>query len=173
MLRPADAIETAQCWQIALDYEGPSALILTRQNLTPIARDSIASNSCQKGGYVVQTSPDAKITLLATGSEVPLAIKASALLAADGINSHVVSIPCMELFNQLSKAQRDEILGNPANPRFAIEAAIALGWSDYGVPPENMIAMQGFGASGAGNDVFDHFGFTAEKVVGRVRKVLL
>ena len=172
VLRPADAIETAECWQIALDYDGASALILTRQNLTPINRDSITGNASQKGGYVVQTSNDTKVTLLATGSEVPLAIKASALLEADGINCHVVSIPCMELFNQLSKAQRDEILGNVANPRFAIEAAIPLGWSDYGVLPENMIAMQGFGASGPGNQVFDHFGFTAEKVAGRVKEAL-
>ncbi len=170
VLRPADMIETAECWQIALNYDGPSALILTRQNLTPIIGRDINKNSCADGGYVAHENPDAVISLLASGSEVPLAIKTASLLAEKNIQARVVSMPCMELFNALPKQKREAILGD--KPRFAIEAAIPQGWARYGVDEEKMVAMNGFGLSGPGAKVFDYFGFTPEKITEKVIKLL-
>ncbi len=170
VLRPADMIETAECWQIALDYDGPSALILSRQNLTPINRETVAENQSVQGGYLTHKVDAPDVTLIASGSEVSLAIKAAALLAGDNINANVVSMPVLECFNQLDESQREAILGD--SPRFVIEAAIAQGWGDYGIKPENMIAMNGFGQAGKGDDVFNHYGFTPEKVASRVKNTL-
>ena len=171
VFRPADAVEVSESWQIALDYQGPSALILTRQNLIPLPRADMMLNLTAQGAYTIKND-DAKadITLIGTGSEVMIALEAAELLAGENITARVVSMPCMELFDKLSEEQQSEILGDC--PRIAVEAAIAQGWGRYGVDEKQMLAMKSFGTSATGADAFKHFGFTAENFASKAKALL-
>ncbi len=171
VFRPADAIETAECWELAVKRnEGPSVLALTRQNL-PALRGEAGENRCARGGYVLaEASGTRRVTLVATGSEVHLAMAARATLEAEGIATAVVSLPCWELFARQDETWRAEVLGTA--PRIGIEAAIGMGWERWLGADGAFIGMGGFGASAPAEELFRHFGITAEAIVAAARKRL-
>ncbi len=163
VFRPADAIETAECWELALSQKSrPSVIALTRQPLATLRTVHTDENLSQRGAYeIVPTEAAAKVTLLATGSEVEIALAARALLMGRGIVARVVSMPSWELFEKQPATYRDAILG-PGTVRVAIEAASAFGWSRYLGTSGKFIGMHGFGASAPAKDLYKHFGITAE-----------
>ena len=169
--RPADAMETAECWELALRRtDGPSLLVLTRQAL-PALRTDTAENRCARGGYVLaEAEGPRQATLIGTGSEVSIAMAARDRLAAEGIAVAVVSLPCWDLFAQQDPAYRAEVLGGAF--RIGIEAACAFGWDKWLGPDGVFIGMPGFGASGTYEDLYKHFGITPEAIVAAVHKRL-
>jgi len=169
LFRPADAMETAECWEMALRRaDGPSVLALSRQAL-PALRSDAGENRSARGGYVIAEADGARqATLIATGSEVSLAITAQALLREEGIAVAVVSLPCWELFAQQSAEYQAETLG--AAPRVGIEAAVRFGWDSLIGADGIFIGMTGFGASAPADKLFEHFGITPAAVVAAVKK---
>ncbi len=169
-LRPADGNETAQAWRVALERrEGPTALILTRQGLPQITP---VDNDTERGAYVLANPneiPD--IVLIATGSEVSLALEASQQLAAKGIAAQVVSMPSWELFDAQPASYRESVLP-PKVPRLAIEASAPLGWSHYTGNHGAALGLNRFGASAPYKTIFEHLGFTVENVVNRAEELL-
>ncbi|HUB94513.1 MAG TPA: transketolase, partial [Stellaceae bacterium] len=158
VLRPADAIETAECWELALGRRvQPVVLALTRQAVPALRRDA-GENRCAKGAYVLAGEGPRDVTLLATGSEVALALEARNLLVARGIAVTVVSMPCWELFDAADEDYRREVLGEA--PRLAVEAASPFGWERYVGAHGRIIGMPGFGASAPADELFRRFGFT-------------
>ncbi|MGG7577759.1 transketolase [Rhizobium sp. Nf11,1] len=165
VFRPADAVETAECWQIAMKSKNrPSALALTRQNLTTVRTEYNAKNLCELGAYTLAGNADAKVTIFASGSEVEIAVAARATLEARGVSVRVVSVPCTELFFEQPDAYRKDVLGN-SPVKIAVEAAVREGWDAFIGPEGSFIGMKGFGASGPVKDVYKHFGITADAVV--------
>ena len=171
VFRPADALETAECWELSIRRaDGPSLLVLTRQAL-PAQRTDIAENKCARGGYVLAEADGSRqATLIATGSEVPIAMDARAALATEGIAVAVVSLPCWELFASQDEAYRAQVLGTA--PRIGIEAACDFGWDRWLGPDGVFIGMTGFGASAPFEDLYRHFGITADAIVAAVKKRL-
>ena len=171
VFRPADTLETAECWELAIRRaDGPSVLVLTRQNL-PALRSDVAENRSARGGYVLaEADGPRQATVLATGSEVEIAMRAREMLAGDGIGVAVVSMPCWELFEQQDASYRAEVLGGA--PRVAIEAAGPFGWDRWLGSDGVFIGMPGYGASAKAEDLYKHFGITAEAIVAAVRKGL-
>ena len=167
--RPCDVVETAEAWEIALTSEKtPSILALSRQGL-PMLRASAAENLTAKGGYIIsdaQKGKKRKTTIIATGSEVSLAVEAQKLLREKGIETAVVSMPCTELFDKQPSDYKEKVLGNC--PRIAVEAAAKFGWEKYTGLNGAVIGMDSFGASGPASELYPHFGITAEKVVEEV-----
>ncbi|MBV9567583.1 MAG: transketolase, partial [Hyphomicrobiales bacterium] len=165
VLRPADAIETAECWQIALGHkDGPVLLALTRQNLKPARREAGKENLCAQGAYeIAPAEGEAKISLFASGSEIELALEARDLLKAQGHGARVVSVPCFELFFARDEATRRRVIGETP-VRVAVEAAVRQGWDAIIGMDGAFIGMHGFGASGKYKDVYKYFGITAERV---------
>ena len=165
VFRPADAVETAECWQIAIKSKNrPSALALTRQNLTTVRTEYNEKNLCELGAYTLAGNADAKVTIFASGSEVEIAVAARATLEAKGVSVRVVSVPCTELFFEQPDAYRKDVLGN-SPVKIAVEAAVREGWDAFIGPEGSFIGMKGFGASGPVKDVYKHFGITADAVV--------
>ena len=165
VFRPSDANENVACWQCALELDGPSAFVLSRQNLPILER--VSKESVKKGAYIKRDSKiEPQITLLATGSEVSLALQSAQMLEKEGIATRVVSVPCFDLFLQQDKVYKDSLLKGKV---IAIEASRGLEW---GIFAEKIIGMQGFGASGKGDVLFDHFGFSIEGVVSVVKSIL-
>ncbi len=165
--RPADAVETAECWEAALaDKHCPAILALSRQNTPALRRSFGAENLCMRGAYILSEPPQRDLTILSTGAEVSLAVKTADLLAADGIRAAVVSLPCWERFARQDENYRRKILGDA--PRFAVEAAAAFGWEKY-APENNIFSMPGFGDSAPAADLFAHFGFTADLLAKKIR----
>ena len=173
MLRPADAVETAECWQIAIENrDGPSVLALSRQNLPALRTTHVAENLCGRGGYEISAADgEAKVTLLSTGSEVHIAVAAQGLLQADGIRTRVVSVPSFELLERQDEAARDAILG-VGTVRVAVEAMVPFGWDRLVGPDGGFVGMNSFGASGPAEDLYAHFGITAEGVAAAARQHL-
>ncbi|MGH6873071.1 MAG: transketolase [Rhizomicrobium sp.] len=172
VLRPADPIETAECWEIALNrHDGPSLLALTRQNLTTLRTESTAKNLCARGAYEIAADLAAKVSFLATGSEVEMAFAAREILARDGIAARIVSMPCWELFEQQDETYRDAVLGR-GTVRVGIEAADRLGWDRYIGENGAFVGMSSFGASAPYKDVYKHFGITAEACAAAARNAL-
>ncbi len=170
--RPADAVETAECWALALaDKKHPSLIALSRQNLPTVRSTHTDENLTAKGAYEVAGASGAKVTLLATGSEIEIAFKARELLAAENIAARVVSMPCWELFEQQSETYRESVLG-PNTVRIAIEAAVGMGWDRYIGQKGAFVGMHGFGASGPYKEVYAHFGITAEGAVEAAKRAL-
>ena len=171
VFRPCDVVETAEAWELALESEHtPSILALSRQGV-PMLRTSAKENLTAKGGYVISAcegKPQA--TIIATGTEVSLAVEAQKILAADKINVNVVSLPCWELFEAQPKAYRDEVLGTA--PRIAVEAGVTFGWSRYVGSEDNVIGINTFGASGKGPEVYKHFGITAQAIVNKIKSLI-
>jgi transketolase len=171
VFRPADAMETAECWELAIRRaDGPSLLVLSRQNL-PALRTDLSENRCARGGYVLaEADGPRQATIIATGSEVPIAMAARERLAGDNIAVTVVSLPCWELFAQQEPAYRAQVLGGAH--RVGIEAAGGFGWERWLGPEGSFIGMTGFGASANYNDLYTHFGITPEAVVAAVMRRL-
>ncbi len=172
VLRPADAIETAEAWHIALSSNNrPTVMALTRDAVpTKLRAGAIEENLSAKGAYVVSGNENRDVTILATGSEVAIAVEAANLLAKDGITAAVVSMPSFELFREQPGAYQDSVLGH--TPRIAVEAAIAQGWHEWLRPGDTFIGMSGFGASAPAKKLYEHFGITAAKVAGAAKASL-
>lgn len=169
VMRPADAVETAECWAAALKQANrPSVLALSRQNLPAVRTAESAENLCARGGYVLfePDSPRAA-TLIATGSEVALVLEAARALTAEGIPAAAVSLPCWELFDEQPEAYRAAVLGT-AGLRMAVEAASPMGWERY-VAGGPILGIPGFGLSAPAPELFAHFGFTVDNVVATVK----
>jgi transketolase len=163
LLRPADAVETAECWEIALRQASrPSVLALSRQNLPTLRTEHASENLSARGAYcLVESQETAQVTFLATGSEIEIAVKARELLAAQGVAARVVSMPCWELFEEQGEDYVRSTLG-PDTLRVAIEAAGLMGWERYIGSDGAFIGMHGFGASAPYKELYKHFGITAE-----------
>lgn len=171
--RPCDVVETAEAWQIALKSETtPSLLALSRQGL-PLLRTSAETNLTARGGYIISDTTNGKkrqATLIATGSEVSLAVEAQYILREKGIETAVVSMPCTELFDKQTPAYQEAVLGQC--PRIAIEAAAKFGWEKYTGLNGDIIGMDGFGASGPGDKLYNYFGITVEEIVESVENLV-
>jgi transketolase len=172
VFRPADAVETAECWLAALEsLHTPSVLSLSRQNLPTLRTKAEPENLSAKGAYVLRETDGARsVTLLATGSEVEIAVKAADLLAAEGVAAAVVSMPCWERFEAQDDAYRAKVLG--AAPRVAVEAAARLGWDRWIGERGAFIGMTGFGASAPAPQLYEHFGITPERVAQSARALI-
>jgi transketolase len=168
--RPADAVETAECWALALqDDAGPSGVVLSRQGLPTLRQEHAADNVCAKGAYVLaEAAGDRQVTLLATGSEVAVAMAARDKLQEDGVGTAVVSMPCWELFDEQDNDYRESVLG-PGTVRVAVEAAVRLGWDRYLGEHGRFVGMSSFGASAPAKDLYEHFGITAAAVADAAR----
>jgi len=172
VFRPADAIETAECWQSAMEStDTPSAMILTRQGLATVRTEHTDDNLSAKGGYVLaEADGERKATILATGSEVEIAMAAREALQADGVPTAVVSLPSWNLFDKQDQAYRDNVLGSGI--RVAIEAAVSMGWEKYIGSDGGFVGMSSFGASAPAGELYKHFGITADAVVAAVKERL-
>ena len=170
--RPADAVETAECWALALASEGPSILALTRQNIGPVRTEASDENLCARGAYRLKPArQQRKIILIATGSEVDLALEVSKRLEAQGMGTDVVSMPCTERFDAQPQDYREEILPDVSNReilRVSIEAGTTFGWERYTGLHGLRIGIDRFGVSAPAADTFGHFGFTPDAVAARV-----
>ncbi|WFU82754.1 transketolase [Bradyrhizobium sp. CIAT3101] len=171
VFRPADSIEVAECWELALNrVDGPTVLALTRQNLPQLRTNAPNDNPCAAGAYeLVAAEGEAKATLFASGSEVEIAVAAQKQLAERGIPSRVVSVPSLELLLAQPEAKRAAIIGN-APVKVAIEAAVRWGWDAVIGQDGEFIGMHSFGASAPAKDLYKHFGITAEAAVNAVLK---
>jgi transketolase len=169
VFRPCDAMEVAECWELALNrIDGPTVLALTRQNLPQLRTVARNDNPCSSGAYeLVAASGEAKVSLFASGSEVEIAVAAQKQLAEKGIAARVVSVPSLELLLAQDEAKQRAIIGN-APVRVAIEAAVRWGWDAVIGQDGEFIGMHGFGASAPAKDLFKHFGITAEAAVNAV-----
>ncbi|MFK8035589.1 MAG: transketolase [Hyphomicrobiales bacterium] len=166
VFRPCDAVEAAECWQIALESDAsPSAMALTRQNLKPARLEYDTENLCARGAYEVVASEgdSADVTLFASGSEVEIAMAAGALLTQAGHTARVVSVPCFELFEAQSAEYKAAVIGD-SPVKIAVEAAIEMGWRRFIGDKGEFVGMTGFGASGPYKELYAHFGITAERV---------
>jgi len=172
VLRPADGVETAECWEIALKYtENPSILALSRQAVPNLRRTHTDENLSAKGAYVLREAEGVRdVTLIATGSEVGVAVAAADALAKEGIRAAVVSMPSMELFRAQPEAYRAQVLGRA--PRVAIEAGIVQCWHEWVGPDGAFVGLSDFGASAPAPALFEHFGLTPAKTVETVRRLL-
>ncbi|MFR2846278.1 MAG: transketolase [Hungatella hathewayi] len=168
VFRPCDAVETAAAWYSAVTSEKtPTALVLTRQNLVPMAG---SSRDALKGGYVIDDCEGmADVILMASGSEVELAVKAKAVLESQGTKVRVVSMPCMDLFEEQTEEYKESVLPKAVRKRVAIEALSDFGWGRYVGLDGAYVTMKGFGASGPAAQLFEHFGFTVDHVVATVK----
>ena len=175
LFRPADAVETAECWELALaNAARPSVLVLTRQGVPCLRAGEAgngAENACARGGYVLREASGGtpRVVLLATGSECAIADEARQALEADGVPTRLVSLPCWALFDAQEPAYRESVLGGADTVRVAVEAASPLGWERYVGPAGAIVGMQGFGASAPAKDLYAHFGITAGAVVAAAK----
>lgn len=173
VLRPADAAEAAECWEIALDRrDGPSTLVFARQALPHVRPLHTDANLSRRGAYVLAEAEGGRrqVTLLATGSEVAIVLDARRALQADGIPTAVVSMPCWDLFEEQDGHYQASVLGE-GTVRVACEAALRFGWDRWLGPRGAFVGMTGFGASGAAPELYRHFGITAEAVAQSARRL--
>ena len=173
VFRPCDAMEVAECWELALNrIDGPTVLALTRQNLPQLRTAVRNDNPCSAGGYeLVAAAGEAKVSLFASGSEVEIAVAAQKQLAEKGIAARVVSVPSLELLLAQDEAKQRAVIGN-APVKVAIEAAVRWGWDAVIGQDGEFIGMHGFGASAPAKDLYKHFGITAEAAVNAALKRL-
>ncbi len=173
-LRPADAAETAVAWMAALQHTtGPTALMLTRQNLPVLDRTDLApAEMLHKGGYVLLDAPDPELIIIATGSEVYISLAAARTLNAEGRRVRVVSLPSWELFDAQPKEYRDSVLPPAVKKRLAVEAGVSLGWERYVGSEGKVKGFDRFGVSAPWKKIAEHFGFTAEAVAEIAREML-
>jgi transketolase len=169
VFRPADAIETAECWQIALERtDGPTLLALTRQSLPQVRRRESEANLSAAGAYELSSAEgEVHATIFASGSEVSIALEAQALLKGKGVSARVVSVPSLELFLEQSEDHKRHVIG-AAPVKVAVEAAVRFGWDSVIGPDGIFVGMSGFGASAPYKELYRHFGITAEAIAERV-----
>jgi transketolase len=170
VLRPCDAVETAEVWEVALnERHRPSVMALSRQKLKPCRLRKAAENRSARGAYVIAGEEDGGAAVIfASGSEVEIAIATRSLLEADGISTRVVSVPSMELFARQPAEYRAKLLGKE-RVRGAIEAGIRMGWDAFIGTDGEFVGMTGYGASGPYDKVYAHFGITAEAAAARLK----
>jgi transketolase len=167
--RPGDSVETAIAWRAAIERKnGPSALLLTRQNVPPSRHDDLSAPG--RGGYVLSDAPGARAVVIATGSEVPLALEAQKLLAGEGIPVRVVSMPSTSVFDRQPADYRNTVL--TALPKVAVEAGVSDYWRKYVGLEGAVVGIDRYGESAPAADLFKHFGFTPARVADAVRSVL-
>jgi transketolase len=170
VLRPADANETAHAWRLAVDLPGPSAMILTRQDVPVLDGTAEAAAGVAQGAYVLRDGGgDPDVVLIGTGSEVALCVDAAVLLAADGIRARVVSMPCWELFEAQDAAVQDAVLPEGV-PTLAVEAGVGMGWDRWA---DDVVSIERFGASAPGEEVLARLGYTPENVRDRAAALLI
>ncbi|MSZ88338.1 MAG: transketolase, partial [Actinobacteria bacterium] len=168
VIRPADANETAQAWRIAVEKGGPTALILSRQNL-PVLAGTAGNTDVELGAYtLVSTDGEPDVVLIGTGSEVQLCVAAAERLAGEGIAARVVSMPCWELFEEQDDDYQDLILGIGI-PSVSVEAGTTFGWAKWATAS---VGIDHFGASAPGPELMERFGMTVDNVVDHARLVL-
>jgi transketolase len=176
VVRPADANETALAWRYALrQTEAPTAFALTRQDLPILDPDSVPDDAIERGAYVLRDAAngaDPELILIATGSEVSLAMEAAERLEGEGVAVRVVSMPCMDTFTEADEAYRDEVLPPSCRARVAIEAASPMGWYRWVGSDGDFIGMETFGESGPYKDVYEHFGITVDRIAETARAVM-
>jgi len=172
VFRPADAVETAECWALALASDGPSVLALTRQNVAPVRTRAAKENLCARGAYRLKPAKNArKVILIATGSEVEIALGAAEILEAQGIGADVVSMPCTERFDAQPEDYREDILPDVSNReilRVSLEAGTTFGWERYTGLHGLRIGIDRYGVSSPAKDAYDYFGLTPDKVAARI-----
>ena len=177
VMRPADGVETAECWELAVTGPGPSLIAFSRQDTPTLRENPTAENLCARGAYVLAEDKAAKVTFLASGTEVALAMEARARLAAEGIGARVVSMPSWPLFERQPLEYRKAVLG-PGTVKIAIEAAVRQGWDRYigsdlaDGPAGAFVGMHSFGASGPFKDVYAKFGITTDAAVAAAKALL-
>ena len=171
--RPCDTVESAVCWKSAIENQnGPSALVFSRQGLAPMPRTDEQVAAISRGGYVLKDSADPQAILIATGSEVELAMRASATLAGKGISTRVVSMPCAEIFSAQGVDYRDSVLLPAVRARVAVEALHADYWHKFVGLDGRVVGMRSFGESAPGGELMNEFGFTVENVVANVLEAI-
>jgi transketolase len=169
VIRPADANESAQALRVAIERDGPTALILSRQNVPVLEGTYVLAANLEKGAYaLVDGGEEPDVVLIGTGSEVAVCVGAAELLAAEGVAARVVSMPSWELFDEQDDEYQDQVLGGGA-PTLSVEAAVSFGWSRWA---DDSVAIDHFGASAPGAEVLAEFGFTADNVAERARALL-
>jgi transketolase len=174
VFRPADAVEAAECWALAYEHRsGPSTMVFARQTLPLVRTRHSADNLCARGGYVLAEAEGGKrrVTLLATGSEVALAVAACEQLQKEGVPTAVVSLPCWALFDKQDRGYRETVLG-VNTVRVGVEAAVRFGWDRYLGERGGFVGMTGFGASGPADALYEHFGITPAHIVAEARRHL-
>lgn len=173
VLRPGDPVEVAEAWGAALAVEGPVAMVLSRQAV-PVLRANTGGPGAGQGAYVLHEAEGGArdVTLIGTGTELSLAVAARDLLAVDGIKAAVVSMPSFELFTQQPPEVQAAVLGDEATPRVAVEAGLRFGWDQVIGRSGGFVGMQGYGASGPAEELYAHFGITAEAVAQQAREAV-
>lgn len=169
VFRPADAGETAAAYVTALRGKAPTCIVCSRQNLPQLDADG---KMALRGGYIVSDCKKPDVILMASGSEVHLALEAKDILANEGISVRVVSMPCMEVFDKQSRVYKESVLPASCTKRLAVEAGVSMPWMKYVGTEGDTVCMDGFGASGKPEDLFAHFGFTAENIAEKARNLL-
>ena len=171
--RPCDTVESAVCWKSAIENQnGPSALVFSRQGLAPMPRTDEQVAAISRGGYVLKDSADPQAILIATGSEVELAMQASDTLARKGISTRVVSMPCAEIFSAQGADYQDSVLAPAVRARVAVEALHADYWHKFVGLDGRVVGMRSFGESAPGGELMKEFGFTVENVVANVLEAI-
>jgi transketolase len=174
-IRPGDANETAKAWRFALrEVDNPTALALTRQGVPTLDPATVPDDAIERGAYVVRDAGngDPDVILIGTGSELGLAMQAADALSGDGVDARVVSMPCMENFDEQDDAYRDSVLPPSVRARVAVEAQVRFGWDRWIGPDGGFVGMHTFGESGPAKEVYAHFGITAERVVELAREAM-
>lgn len=171
--RPCDTVESAVCWKSAIERrEGPSALVFSRQGLTPVARSEEQVETIARGGYIIRDAESFEAIIIATGSEVELALKAADELSSQGVQVRVVSMPCAEIFCEQEQAYQEQVLPSSMRARVAVEALHADYWYKFVGLDGRVVGMRSFGESAPGGVLMEEFGFTVENVVSTVRETL-
>ena len=171
--RPCDTVESAVCWKSAIERrEGPSALVFSRQGLTPVARTEEQVETIARGGYIIRDAESFQAIIIATGSEVELALKAADELSSQGVQVRVVSMPCAEIFCEQEQAYQEQVLPSSMRARVAVEALHADYWYKFVGLDGRVVGMRSFGESAPGGVLMEEFGFTVENVVSTVRETL-
>jgi transketolase len=175
VIRPSDANETAQAWKVALlRKDGPVAIVMTRQNVAIIETGNLkTTGDLSKGGYILSEPERApELILISSGSEVELVLRAQQKLKENGIAARVVSMPCMELFDEQDDSYKQRVFPKGLRKRLAVEAASPMGWHRYVTDEGDTLGMTRFGESAPAADLFKEFGFTVENVVSRAKALL-
>ncbi len=175
VMRPADANEVAESYRVAMETNGPTVFVLTRQGIATLDRTNYgAVKGVSRGGYVLKDSEEgpAEVILMGTGSEVSICLAAQEQLQADGISARVVSLPCFELFDEQDADYREEVLPASLSARVAVEAGIQQGWGGYLGSGGRFVGMTGFGASAPADQLYEHFGITVERVVEEAKQAI-
>lgn len=170
--RPADALETAECWRMAINEKRPSALLLTRQKIPVLHEYEKMIPNVQKGGYIISAEKAGAldITVIATGSEVPLCLDAQKTMSENGINARIVSLPSWEVFDRQGEDYKNSVI-DLDKPVLAVEAGVSAAWAKYTKTPDNVIGIDSFGMSGPGGLVYEKFGFNVKNIVDKAKKI--